>query len=412
MNKALNKLTDTGIKHVSFEKLGKRTKLADGGGLYLDIQKSGIYWRLKYRYGGKEKLLALGVYPTVTLKQARQGREEAKRLLADGIDPLINRNRIKADEALSSATTFKAVALEWLELVHQKAVGPTTYPKNARRLEMHAFPKLGRRPMREIDPPEVLAVLREIEGKGHVDNAHRIKTLIGQVFRYAVSTGRAARDITADLRGILAPPKVKHHAAVVSPSEITDLLRKLDTYWGQPTVCLALKMAPYVFLRPGNLRQMRWDEIDWVESTWTTDKTKNGEPLVVPLASQVVGLLNELEGINGKWEWVFPNGHSKRSPMSENAITAALNRLELKGIMSGHGFRAMAKTVLTERLGFRTEIIEMQMAHQVRDVHGRAYNRTTWLPERSDMMQQWADYLDNLKKPDSNVTSIYGSNSQ
>jgi integrase len=157
---------------------------------------------------------------------------------------------------------------------------------------------------------------------------------------------------------------------------------------------------------------MRWDEIDWVESTWTTDKTKNGEPLVVPLASQVVGLLNELEGINGKWEWVFPNGHSKRSPMSENAITAALNRLELKGIMSGHGFRAMAKTVLTERLGFRTEIIEMQMAHQVRDVHGRAYNRTTWLPERSDMMQQWADYLDNLKKPDSNVTSIYGSNSQ
>jgi len=268
-----------------------------------------------------------------------------------------------------------------------------------------------RRPMKEIEPPEILAVLREIEGKGHVDNAHRIKTLIGQVFRYAVSTGRVGRDATTDLRGILAPPQVKHHAAVVSPVEIAILLRKLDTYWGQPTVCLALKIAPYVFLRPGNLRQMRWDEIDWEEGTWATENTKNGEPLVVPLSRQVVVLLRELEGINGKWEWVFPNGHSKRHPMSENAITAALNRLELKGIMSGHGFRAMAKTVLTERLGFRTEIIEMQMAHQVRDVHGRAYNRTTWLPERRDMMQQWADYLDSLKQIENTLTPIKKANS-
>jgi integrase len=200
---------------------------------------------------------------------------------------------------------------------------------------------------------------------------------------------------------------VKHHAAVVTPEEIADLLRKVDSYWGSPTVCLALKLSPLLFLRPGNLRRMRWEEIDWEAATWTTERTKNGEALIVPLARQAIELLRELEGINGNREWVFPSGHGKGRPMSENAITGALNRLELKGIMSAHGFRAMAKTVLTERLGFRTEIIEMQMAHRVADVHGRAYNRTTWLPERRDMMQQWADYLDNLRKPDNNVTPIH-----
>jgi integrase len=194
---------------------------------------------------------------------------------------------------------------------------------------------------------------------------------------------------------------------VTTPDEIADMLKKIDTYWGSPTVCLALKLSPYLFLRPGNLRQMRWDEIDWDAATWTTDTTKNGEPLVVPLARQAITLLRELQELNGKREWVFPSGAGKGRPMSENAITGALNRLELQGIMSAHGFRAMAKTVLTERLGFRTEIIEMQMAHRVRDVHGRAYNRTTWLPERQAMMQQWADYLDNLKKPDNNVTPIH-----
>jgi integrase len=262
---------------------------------------------------------------------------------------------------------------------------------------MYAFPKLGRFPIGEIEPTDVLAVLREIEGKGHVDNAHRLKTLIGQVFRYAVSTGRAQRDVTADLRGILPAPQVKHHAALVTPDEIAALLRRVETYWGHQTVCLALRVAPYVFLRPGNLRRMRWKEIDWNEKTWTTATTKNGEPLVVPLASQVIELLRELQEVNGNREWVFPSGHGRGLPMSENAVSGALNRLELQGIMTGHGFRAMAKTVLTERLGFRTEIIEMQLAHRVRDVHGRAYNRTTWLPERREMMQQWADYLDNLK---------------
>lgn len=407
MARATNKLTSTQIKSATFEKYGKRTKLADGNGLYLDIQKAGRYWRMKYRYAGKEKLLALGVYPETSLKDARAARDEARQLLAKDIDPSAYRRQSETQRRDAAANTLKAVALEWLEQVHKKNVGATTYPKNARRLEMYAYPKLGRFPIGEIEPPDVLAVLREIENRGHVDNAHRLKTLIGQVFRYAVSTGRAQRDVTADLRGILPAPNVKHHAAVVTPDEIADLLKKVDTYWGSPTVCLALKLSPYLFLRPGNLRHMRWEEIDWQDATWTTETTKNGEPLIVPLASQAIALLRELEGINGRDEWVFPSGHGKGRPMSENAVTGALNRLELKGIMSAHGFRAMAKTVLTERLGFRTEIIEMQMAHQVRDVHGRAYNRTTWLPERRDMMQQWADYLDNLKKPDNNVTPIH-----
>lgn len=404
MSKATNKLTAASVKNATPEGQAQR-KLADGGGLTLVVKPDLKVWWMRYRYNSKERTFTLGNYPAVSLKEARAGRDQAKRLLAEGIDPVTNRANTKAGQVDATANTFKTIGVEWLEQVHKKNVGATTYPKNKRRFEMYAYPKLGRRPIAEIQPLDVLAVLREIEGKGHVDNAHRLKTLIGQVFRYAVSTGRAQRDVTADLRGILPAPEVKHHAAVVTPDEIAALLRKVETYWGHPTVCLALKLAPYVFLRPGNLRQMRWEEIDWDEKTWTTDTTKNGEPLVVPLASQVIDVLRELEGLNGRQEWVFPSGHGRGRPMSENAVTGALNRLELKGIMSAHGFRAMAKTVLTERLGFRTEIIEMQMAHQVRDVHGRAYNRTTWLPERRDMMQQWADYLDNLRT-DGNVVAI------
>jgi integrase len=407
MTRAVNKLTDAAVKNATPEGKAQR-KLADGGGLTLVIKPGSKVWWFRYRYGGKEKTLSLGAYPSISLKDARQGRDDAKRLLSQGIDPVNHRHAVKADRVEATANTFRAIAVEWLEHVHKKTVGPTTYPKNARRLEMYAYPKLGRRPLSEIEPPDVLEVLRGIEAKGHIDNAHRLKTLIGQVFRYGVSTGRASRDVTADLRGLLPAPEVKHHAAVVTPEEIGQLLRTIETYWGSPTVCAALKIAPYVFLRPGNLRRMRWDEIDWEQETWTTQTTKNGEPLVVPLARQVLALLRELEQINGRQEWVFPNGHGKGRPLSENGITGAINRLGLKGVTTGHGFRAMAKTVLTERLGYRTEIIEMQMAHRVRDVHGRAYNRTTWLPERREMMQCWADYLDNLRDNGNVVAGKFG----
>jgi integrase len=396
MSKATNKLTAAEVKNATTDGQAQR-KLADGGGLTLVVRPDSKVWWMRYRYNSKERTYTLGNFPAVSLKDARAGREEIKRLIAEGQDPVNHRTNTKADRVGATANTFKAITVEWLENVHKKSVGATTYPKNKRRFEMHAFPKLGRRPMADIQPLDVLEALREIENKGHVDNAHRLKTLIGQVFRYAVSTGRAPRDVTADLRGLLAAPDVKHHAAVVTPDEIARLLSELHSYWGNPTVCAALKLAPYVFLRPGNLRQMRWAEIDWEERTWTAETTKNGEPLVVPLASQVIAILREMEGLNGHGEWVFTSGHGRGRPMSENAMTAALNRMGFKGLMTGHGFRAMAKTVLTERLGFRTEIIEMQMAHRVRDVHGRAYNRTTWLPERREMMQQWADYLDNLR---------------
>lgn len=407
MGRTVNKLTETTVKHARFDKYGKRTKLADGGGLYLDVQQAGRYWRMKYRFGGKEKLLALGVYPSVSLKVARTKRDEAKRLLADGIDPITYRNTTRTKQIAASANTFKAVALEWLQHVHKRSVGESTSGRNERRLEMYAYPKLGRLPVSEIEPPDVLTVLRAIEKTGHLDTAHRVKTLIGQVFRYAVSTGRASRDVTADLRGILPPTKPKHHAAIITPEEIAKLLTLLDTYWGTPTVCMALKMSPYLFLRPGDLRTMRWDEIDWEDATWAREKTKNGEAFIVPLANQVIELLRELQQINGKSDWVFPNGHSRKRPMSDNAVNSALKRLELRDIMTPHGFRAMARTVLAERLGFRIEIIEMQLAHRVRDIHGRAYNRTTWLPERRTMMQQWADYLDDLKKQEDNVSATH-----
>lgn len=407
MGRSTNRLTETIIKHASFEKFGKRTKLSDGGSLYLDVQRAGRYWRLKYRYGGKEKLLALGVYPEVSLKKARAERDEAKRLLAENIDPMIHRNANKTERINASANTFKAISLEWLDDVHKKTVGETTSGRNERRLEMYAYPKLGRYPISEIEPPDVLEALREIEKTGHLETAHRVKTLISQVFMYAIRTGRATRNPATDLRGVLPPAKPKHHAAVVTPDEISKVLRLLDSYWGTPTVCKALKLSPYVFLRPGDLRTMRWDEINWEEATWSREKTKNGESFIVPLARQVVALLQELQEINGKSEWVFPNGHSRKRPMSDNGINSALKRLELRDIMTPHGFRAMARTVLAERLGFRTEILEMQLAHQVRDMHGRAYNRTTWLPERRVMMQEWADYLDSLTNTDTNVTYVH-----
>ncbi|MFV8570033.1 tyrosine-type recombinase/integrase [Marinobacter sp. SBS5] len=405
MSRATNKLTETTTRHASFEKFGKRTKLADGGGLYLDVQKAGKYWRLKYRYGGKEKLLALGVYPDVTLKTARSKRDEAKRLLAKGIDPTIHRHTSKAEFVEASANTFKAVSLEWLEKVHKKKVSESHSGRNERRLEMYAYPKLGRLPISEIEAPIVLTALRDIETTGHLETAHRVKTLIGQVFSYAISTGRATRNPAADLRGVLPPSKPKHHASVVTPTEIGQVLRLLDTYWGTPTVCKALKISPYVFVRPGELRTMRWDQIDWDEALWERETSKNGQPFIVPLAQQVIELLKELREVNGKSEWIFPNGHSRNRPMSDNGVNSALKRLELRDIMTPHGFRAMARTVLEERLNFRQEIIELQIAHTVKDMHGRAYNRTTWLPERRNMMQQWADYLDNLKAG-SNVVSI------
>lgn len=405
MSRAANKLTNTAVKNATTEGKAQR-KLADGGGLTLVIRPERKLWWFRYRYGGSEKTLTLGTYPQTSLKEARAKRDEAKLLLAEGSDPVTHNHTHKAERVEAHTHTFKAVALEWLEEVHEKAVVAEHYSRNVRRLEQHAFPKLGRHPISKIEPADILEPLRDIVKTGRKETAHRVKTLISQVFRYAVSTGRAQRDMTADIRGILPASETKHHAAVVTPDEIADLLNRIDTYWGTPTVCMALKLSPLVFLRPGELRTMRWDEVNWKESVWERERTKNQDPLVVPLSQQTIELLEKIREVNGKWEWVFPGGHSKTKPMSNNAIRSALGRLELQDIMSAHGFKAMARTVLAERLGFRTEIIEMQLAHRVKDMHGRAYNRTTWLPERRAMMQQWADYLDELKDPKNNVVAI------
>lgn len=405
MSRAANKLTNTAVKNATTEGKAQR-KLADGGGLTLVVRPDTKVWWYRYRYDGKERTLTLGTYPQTSLKDARAKRDEAKSLLTGGTDPVTHNRTHKSERVEAHTHTFKVVAQEWLAEVHQKAVVEEHYSRNVRRLEKHAFPKLGRHPISEIEPADILEPLRDIVKTGRKETAHRVKTLIGQVFRYAVSTGRAQRDMTADIRGILPASETKHHAAVVTPDEIADLLNRIDTYWGTPTVCMALKLSPLVFLRPGELRTMKWEEINWKESVWERERTKNQDPLVVPLSQQTIELLEKIREVNGKWEWVFPGGRSKTKPMSNNAIRSALARLELQDIMSAHGFRAMARTVLAERLGFRTEIIEMQLAHRVKDMHGRAYNRTTWLPERQAMMQQWADYLDELKKPENNVVAI------
>ncbi len=396
MNKGIHKLTDKEARNATTEGARQR-KLADGGGLTLVVRPTSKAWWLRYRFHGKERTLTLGSYPRTSLKEARAARDEALKLLDQGIDPVDYRRMEQRRRQTETADTFQSIALEWYETIHKHEVGATTHPKNLRRMEMHLFPYIGRMPIRDITPPDALSTLRRIEQKGHVDNAHRLKTIIGQVFRYAVGIGKAERDITVDLRGLLRSPSVKHYAAITDPEQLGDLLRVLWGYEGTPTVSAALKLAPLFFLRPGDLRQMQWDQIDWQKTQWSAQRTKNSDPLIVPLADQAIEILRELEPINGRSPYVFPSARSRARPMSENAVTAALINLGYKDTMTGHGFRATARTLLEEELRFPVAIIEMQMAHRVRDVHGRAYNRTQWLDERRKMMQTWADYLEGLR---------------
>lgn len=388
-------LTATAVRE---SKPAKKTRrLYDERGLYLEISpKGGKWWRLKYRFAGKEKRVSLGVYPDVSLKKAREKRHEARAQLADGIDPSQAKRAEKAAQAERAGNSFQALTLEWYEVRHKAKVGASYAERNLSRLKRYLFPLLGSRPIADIQPREILEALRRIETKGHGETAHRVKGLAGQVFRYAVSTGRADRDVTADLRDALTPTKVQHHPAVVDHKEIGPLLRAIDAYSGQPATCAALRLAPLVFLRPGELRKAQWEDIDLNNARWEVT-TKGGTPLVVPLSEQAVEILREMVPLTGRREYVFPSNRGRGQPMSNNTLNAALKRLDYGGEMTGHGFRAMARTVLVEQLGFPVEIVEMQLGHRVRDVHGRAYNRTQWLDQRREMMQAWADYLDGLK---------------
>lgn len=389
-------LSELGVR--SAKPGAKPVRLSDGGGLYLEVSPSGgKLWRLKYRFDGKEKRLALGKYPEVGLKEARARRDEARKLLANEVDPGENRKQQKAAKAERAANSFEAVAREWIAK-NTPTWAATHTAKIVRRLEMYVFPWLGGRPIAEITAPELLAMARRIEGKGAIETAHRAMQNCGQVFRYAVATGRADRDPTGDLRGALQPVTSKHMAAVTEPRQVAELLRTFDTYQGTLTVRCALQLAPLVFVRPGELRQAEWKDIDLDAAEWRYIASKKGNAHIVPLALQAVAILREAQALTGEGRYVFPSARTSERPMSDNAILAAMRRLGIaKDEMSGHGFRAMARTILDEVLGFRPDLIEHQLAHAVRDPNGRAYNRTAHLPERRKMMQQWADYLDKLK---------------
>lgn len=375
----------------------KPTKLFDGGGLYLLVNPQGSrLWRLKYRIHGKEKLLAVGVYPDVSLKRAREKRDEARRLLADGVDP----NAQRRAEKLAAADTFEAIAREWLEL-QRKKLSPTTYAKALWIFETLLFPSIGSQPIRKLTAADVLAVVRRIEARGKHETAHRAKQRCGQVIRFAISTGRADRDPTSDLRGALAPVVRTNRPAITEPAQIGQLLSAIDSYAGHASTAFALKLAPLLFVRPGELRGARWEEFELTakEPLWRipAERMKMRETHVVPLSKQVVKLLDDLRPWSGASEFLFPSVLSNKRPISDNTINAALRRLGYASDeMCGHGFRAMASTRLNEQ-GWHPDIIELQLAHAERNKVRAAYNRAERLTERRKMMQAWADYLDVLR---------------
>lgn len=389
-------LTDTTVRTA---KPGEKpAKLFDERGLFLLLTPAGgKWWRLRYRFEGKEKLLSLGVYPDVGLKDARERRDAARKLLVNGIDPGENRKAQKATKQERLANSFEVVAREWYA---KHAPNWVEHHGNRiiQRFERDIFPWIGARPIADVTAPELLAVLRRVEKRGALETAHRGLGNCGQVFRYAIATGRATRDLSADLRGALPPPKGEHFAAVTDPKQAAQLLRALDGYQGSLAVACALRLAPMVFVRPGELRNAEWADIDLDAAEWRYTVTKTGTAHIVPLATQAVAILRELHALTGTGRFVFPGARTNGRPMSDNAILAAMRRMGItKDQMSGHGFRAMARTILDEVLGVRPDLIEHQLAHAVRDPNGRAYNRTAHLPERRKMMQQWADYLDKLK---------------
>ncbi len=398
MPRIIEPLKDLQVKNAKAK--DKPYKLADGGGLYLLVTPAGGKgWRLKYLFQGKEKLISLGTYPEIGLQEARKKRDINKELLSSGIDPSDNRKAAKLAGAERAANNFEAIAREWLAK-NKDGWAKTHYDKIVGRLENDVFPHLGTKPISSITAPDLLNIIRKIESRGVLETAHRALANCGQIFRYAVATGRTERDPTGDLRGALPSVKSRrtHFAAITEPKEVGRLLRSLYGYEGSPTVCAALRLAPLVFVRPGELRAAEWAHIDLDNAEWRYTVTKTNTPHIVPLSAQAVEILKELQPLTGNGQYVFPSPRSKSRPMSDNAILSAMRRMDIsKDVMSGHGFRAMARTILDEVLGERVDIIEHQLAHAVRDPNGRAYNRTSHLPERKRMMQRWADYLDTLR---------------
>lgn len=390
-------LSDTAIRNA--KPTSKAFKLYDESGLFILVNPNGgKWWRFKYRFDNKEKLLSLGTYPDVPLKDAREKRDSARKLVAAGIDPSAARQAEKTTRLGSVANSFEAVAREWWAS-HMATKAESHKDKVIRRFELYLFPWIGSKPIANITAPEVLTAIKRIEQLGILETAHRALQTTGQVFRYAVQTGRAIRDVTADLKGALPPTTTKHMAAFTEPKDVAELLRAMDGFSGTFTVQCALRLAPMLFVRPSELRMAKWADIDLEAGEWRFVVTKTKTDHLVPLPNQAIKILIELKHFSGHGQYVFQGGHSPLKPMSESAINAALKRMgyDTKTQITGHGFRAMARTILHERLEIDPHVIEHQLAHKVPDALGKAYNRTKFIEQRKLMMQTWADYLEGLK---------------
>lgn len=390
-------INPTQIRHLKTKPGCKITKFHDGEGLYLWVYADGKkWWRFRYRRQGKEKIIALGVWPVVSLKEARELAEKHRNIHRRGLDPNIVRKAERESDAARAANSFEVIAREWW---HKKMSEWSESHKSRVliSLEKDIFPWLGGRPIAEITPPEILEALRRIENRGTVETAHRIMGRCSMVFRYAVATGRCAFDPTRDLRGALKPVVSGHMAAITDPAKVGELLRAIYGYRGSLVVCSALKLSPLVFVRPGELRQAEWEDFNLAGEEWRFTASKTQQPHIVPLSRQAIEILQDIQKLTGDGRYVFP-GISPDRPMSNNAVLAAFRRMGIgPDEMTGHGFRAMARTLLEEALHYPIEIIEQQLAHEVKDIHGRAYNRTKHLERRRVMMQAWADYLDKLR---------------
>lgn len=392
-------LTDTFVRTVKYTRTdNKPQREYDTNGLYLEITPKGVKkWLMKYTRPiiEKENRLSFGIYPEVSLKDARLKRDAARKLLKAGTDPSEAKKEEKRLAILQSENTFESIANEWLS--NRADIAANTI-KSYQRYLSYAFEAIGHKPITNISPPDVLALCRKLEAKGTIETAKRVNTTCGLVFRYAVGTGRVESDPTRDLRNVLKTVAVEHQAAIVKPSEVAVLMQDIHTYTGHYTTVYALKLAPLVFVRPSELRGAKWADIDLETKEWCYKVSKTKTEHIVPLSRQAIALLTELKAISGNGVYLFPSIRSNQRTMSENTINAALRRLGYTSEqMCGHGFRAMARTILDEILDYPIAVIEMQLAHAVKDANGRAYNRTKYREQRHKMMQQWSDYLDELR---------------
>ena len=391
-------LTDAGIR--SAKPAAKPYKLYDDRGLFMLLApEGGKLWRFRYRFDGKEKLLALGVYPDVGLKAARARRDEARQQIAAGIDPSALRRAQKTTRIAQAANSFETIAREW-HLRNQPTWATSHEVRVLRLLERDIFPWLGNCPIADLTPPVILEAVRRIADRGAVETSHRALTIIGQISRYAIATGRLESDPARDLRGALPPTVDQHFPAITDPAKLGRLLVSLWGYEGSLTVKSALKLAPLLAVRPGELRSALWADIDLDQAEWRYTISKTKTEHVVPLSRQAVAVLRELHPATAPVSpFVFPSARTTRRCMSDNAVLSALRRMEIsRDVMTGHGFRASFRTIGDEVLKFRVDLIEHQLGHNVKDALGRAYNRTRFLEDRKAMMQDWADYLDGLRE--------------